>query len=582
MPQEIAGYTTRNVSTAVDMRSLYLTITEPAEHLAQLPAGVSLQMGFTHTNISTVGDLSKDTNVQTLDFEDNMHLDLSQAAFPKTLTAIKLKFCGLKAMPSTIPYGQLASLRVMFNDITTVENLDLRNATEMFFFGNPIKTISNVTLRSNVTAFDCQGCDLTTFLIDTETLHVLEQAPHFMVGSVNVSTTCALPNKPAPLKNGNMTYIVCVSPGSLLSEPKSLSDTKTSTATIVGAIIGAVVAVAIAGMLYMKCAARRSKEAMGQSTAPTVSTTTQGGASVDLSALALIRLDDRDIALSRVIAEGAYGQVWQGTYRASSVTQRGYLEKAVAIKVCLPGKTGSTAIAQLVEEILLTSQLESPCIVKTLGASWRIPSELQMVLEWMDRGDLKSVLDATTPATFSWREKAECIAAMADGLVYLHSLDIIHRDIKSRNVLLDSTKGTKLTDFGVSREATTETMTIGVGTYRWMAPEILADNHYTTAADIYSFGMVLSELTTHHIPYVDQVNDKGHALIDTAIMSRVINGSIKPTFASSCPAWIRQLGIDCIAPSPEDRPSAMKVAYIGLGDYHCNLQSGTTKKPLQE
>ncbi|EQC26650.1 TKL protein kinase [Saprolegnia diclina VS20] len=119
-----------------------------------------------------------------------------------------------------------------------------------------------------------------------------------------------------------------------------------------------------------------------------------------------------------------------------------------------------------------------------------------MVLEWMDRGDLKNVLEKTKPtvaggvsATFPWQEKFQTMLAIADGLVYLHSLDVIHRDLKSRNVLMDSQKGTKLTDFGASREVTTETMTIGVGTYRWMAPEILQDNHYTTAADIYSFGM---------------------------------------------------------------------------------------------
>ncbi|KDO29711.1 TKL protein kinase [Saprolegnia parasitica CBS 223.65] len=186
--------------------------------------------------------------------------------------------------------------------------------------------------------------------------------------------------------------------------------------------------------------------------------------------------------------------------------------------------------------------MESPYIVKLLGASWRTPSELEMVLEWMDKGDLRSLLQATAPSipddaahTFYWDEKAACMLSIAEGLVYMHTMNIIHRDLKSRNILLDAIKGTKLTDFGVSKEMTTETMTIGVGTYRWMAPEVLQECYYSTSADIYSFGMVLSELSTHDIPYADVRSENGHPLVDTAIMSRVIQGTISPSFVASTP-----------------------------------------------
>jgi len=208
------------------------------------------------------------------------------------------------------------------------------------------------------------------------------------------------------------------------------------------------------------------------------------------------------------------------------------------------------------------SRLQCLYIVEFIGASWKRPSDIELVLEYMDQTDMKEVLYHRKPTEFTWSEKLQCALSIIEGLVYLHSMTIIHRDLKSRNVLMDSKKGTKLTDFGISREDTGETMTVGVGTYRWMAPEILQDNHYTIASDIFSFGMILSELDTHHIPYSDLRNAKGYKLVDTAIISLVIQNAIKPTFTADCPPWIQDLAFQCIARNPEDRPTAMEVSMI--------------------
>ncbi|CAK4353544.1 unnamed protein product [Aphanomyces euteiches] len=116
------------------------------------------------------------------------------------------------------------------------------------------------------------------------------------------------------------------------------------------------------------------------------------------------------------------------------------------------------------------------------------------VMEWMDGGDLRGKMSATTSETFSWRAKYEIIYHIVEGLVHLHSMNVIHRDVKSRNIMLDSSKPAKLMDVSTSKDHIEVTMTFAVGTFRWMAPEVILDQAYTASADIYSFGTILLDL----------------------------------------------------------------------------------------
>ncbi|KAF0715358.1 Aste57867_3415 [Aphanomyces stellatus] len=105
-------------------------------------------------------------------------------------------------------------------------------------------------------------------------------------------------------------------------------------------------------------------------------------------------------------------------------------------------------------------------------------------------------------------------------------------------------------------------MTMGVGTCRWMAPEILLNSRYTDAVDVFSFGVVLSELDTHNVPYTDLRSENGNPLSDTAILGLVMQKQLRPTFSATCPGWLVALASECMAQEPTQRPKMSEVAYL--------------------
>jgi serine/threonine protein kinase len=121
----------------------------------------------------------------------------------------------------------------------------------------------------------------------------------------------------------------------------------------------------------------------------------------------------------------------------------------------------------------------------------------------------------------------------------------------------------KLSDFGISRyKLDDETMTAAVGTIRWVAPEVMAGQRYDESVDIYSLGIILSEIDTHKLPFDDLTDESGHErLTDSAIAGLLLSGSLSSSFSESCPSEIRSLASRCTAFVPADRPTGLQVAY---------------------
>ncbi|KAL3669730.1 hypothetical protein V7S43_005110 [Phytophthora oleae] len=135
--------------------------------------------------------------------------------------------------------------------------------------------------------------------------------------------------------------------------------------------------------------------------------------------------------------------------------------------------------------------MNHPNIVSFIGVAWKSLSDLCIVLEFMDGGDLRTLLnkyEETNHPVGIDRQKATIALQVCHSLTYLHSLasPVLHRDLKSRNILLSRSLDAKLTDFGISKENLDQTMTAGVGTSLWMAPEVMLGGRYGDKADVFS------------------------------------------------------------------------------------------------
>ncbi|ETI49115.1 TKL protein kinase [Phytophthora nicotianae] len=271
------------------------------------------------------------------------------------------------------------------------------------------------------------------------------------------------------------------------------------------------------------------------------------------------RVPRDQVVVQGLICRGGFGEIFRGTYNRESV----------AIKMLFPEmRNDLKKVNDFLSEAKLMAGLVHPHIVRFVGVAWGSLTDLCVLTELMKRGDLRTLLkgyEARGHPQGIDEDKIRIAYHIAQALTYLHSLApiVIHRDLKSKNVLLTEELDAKLTDFGVSRERQENTMTAGVGTMLWMAPEVMMADHYDEKADIFSFGVMLSELDLHSLPYSHARIDPntGRKVPDAVILQKVATGALQVSFSSSCLASVVELAKECIALDPSRRPSAPMVVF---------------------
>ncbi len=252
-----------------------------------------------------------------------------------------------------------------------------------------------------------------------------------------------------------------------------------------------------------------------------------------------------DLTLGDELGRGAYGKVSKGVWQFEDV----------AIKQYMAQDFSEQTQHEILKEakIMATAGAQSKHLVQLRGIVLGKP-HYSLVMEYLPGGDLFHLLKSSQELT--WPMRYRISLDMTIGLHHLHQRSILHRDLKSLNVLLDLNFRAKLADFGLStlKLSSTSTTAGGLkGTPRWLSPELFKRGaKATTASDIYALMMIFWELITRQIPFADAASQE-------VAIQWIMSGE-QETIPEGTPEEYKALILEGWDKDPGKRPSAAAVA----------------------
>ncbi|XP_057458962.1 G-type lectin S-receptor-like serine/threonine-protein kinase At4g27290 [Lotus japonicus] len=269
------------------------------------------------------------------------------------------------------------------------------------------------------------------------------------------------------------------------------------------------------------------------------------------------------------LGEGGFGPVYKGT-----------LVDGQEVAVKRLSKKSGQGLEEFKNEVSLIAKLQHRNLAKLLGCCVQ-GEEKMLIYEYMPNRSLDCfVFDENKKISLDWCKRFNIIGGIARGLLYLHQdsrLRIIHRDLKTSNILLDANLDPKISDFGLARiflgdqvEANTSRV---AGTYGYMPPEYAARGHFSAKTDVFSYGVIVLEIISGKKNRDFSDPKHYHNLLGYAwrlwteerpfeLLDEVLGEKFTPFEVKRC----IQVGLLCVQHRPEDRPDMSSVVLMLNGE----------------
>ncbi|XP_027185994.1 G-type lectin S-receptor-like serine/threonine-protein kinase At4g03230 isoform X2 [Cicer arietinum] len=269
-----------------------------------------------------------------------------------------------------------------------------------------------------------------------------------------------------------------------------------------------------------------------------------------------------DFSDANKLGRGGYGPVYKGK-----------LDDGQEVAVKRLSSVSSQGLQEFKNEVVLIAKLQHRNLVRLRG--YCVKGEEKILLyEYMLNKSLDLfIFDSTKSVILDWQMRFDIILGIARGLLYLHQdsrLRVIHRDLKTSNILLDGEMQPKISDFGLARifggkeiEANTERV---VGTYGYMSPEYALDGNFSTKSDIFSFGVVLLEIISgkkntgfYRSKEISSLLGYAWSLWKEDKLQELMDLSLYDTYNENQFIKCSQIGLLCVQDEPDDRPNMSNV-----------------------